>query len=64
MSKKYDTSEILIRIHAPDVKVRAVDWDESEYVSYHPENGVIDEKGNSVNASVFVLNYEWEILND
>ena len=63
MSKKYDTTEILIKIHSPDIKVKAVDWDDSEYITYSPENGIVDESGCSVNASVFVLNYEWEILN-
>lgn len=60
--KKYTTQEILLIIHSPNVRVRSTDWDETEYIEYNPEHGVIDENEDTVNASVFVLNNEWEVV--
>ena len=56
----FSSAEALIIIHSPDVKIRAIDWDESEYITYDPEKLVIDENGLSVNAAIFIHNDEWE----
>lgn len=63
--KTYTTEEIIGLLHHPSKrKAFAEDWDDGEYIQYCPNEGVIDENGESVNACVFIVNDIWMLLDE
>ena len=61
--KTYTNQEIISEIHQENVKARSLDWAEDEFIRYsQKDNAIVDENGKGVNALVFVVNEEWELL--